>query len=678
MSPVKHTVLFLTLLCCTSIFGQDINIDKTIDLLEAKIEESVMGERLKWMDSLSNTIAYDTAFENDSIIKETARFALELDSFNISVWQTANLIYFQNNLQGNPKEGKQLFDDFLDHVSKVTDKKALAKFYLEGGDSYFFIEDYESSVTYYELAESNAKAANNRKYEGLAKLYKGGTLGSWGKFSEASQVLQEATKVFQETKDSFNILGAKNSLSILYSQNAFFKEAKQERDEAIELAKRLKSYGHLTSYYYNAATDARRQNNNQERLENLKLAQAASEKTHNPNFYEPIMLSSLSMAYSQMDSLSKAQFYLGELERKPQNTSGRNKESYLDALKYLAFAKGDYAKALKYGKEHLALKREGTNYEEIQESEFFLSEAYEALGNKEAAYFHFKRYNAIKDSINDIKKVKALSYYQTLYETEKRDTKIEKQTQDIALLDAKNKIQNQLLLFGSAGLLGVFSIIILMRSRNAARRRQMLQEEFSQDLIKAQEEERTRVARELHDSVGQKLMLLTKQTKSTGNLEMETLADSTLNELRSISRGLHPATLEKLGVTAAIKSMINEVDANTEIFFTNEIGPIDNLLSKEASLHLYRILQEVLSNMVKHSEAKAASVVIEAKDNLITATIKDNGKGFEFSEKVKIGASLGMKTLLERAKIIRSTLDIKSKTNKGTTIELIIPYSYDS
>lgn len=198
-------------------------------------------------------------------------------------------------------------------------------------------------------------------------------------------------------------------------------------------------------------------------------------------------------------------------------------------------------------------------------------------------------------------------------------------------------------------------------------------EAYTHNLIKAQEEERTRVARELHDSVGQKLMLLTKKTKNIGNLEMETLASNTLDELRTISRGLHPATLERLGPTVAIRNMIDEVDTNTTIFFTHQIENIDNLLSKEDSLHLYRIIQEVLNNMVKHAEAKAGSVTIEKKKNTIEAIIADNGKGFEISEKGKTGASLGMKTLMERAKILNSKIDIKSQINKGTKVTLTIP-----
>ncbi|MBB6681930.1 hypothetical protein H4O20_10790 [Aequorivita sp. 609] len=216
--------------------------------------------------------------------------------------------------------------------------------------------------------------------------------------------------------------------------------------------------------------------------------------------------------------------------------------------------------------------------------------------------------------------------------------------------------------------LGVF-ISIYYKNKQEQKRNEI----YTHNLIKAQERERIRVARELHDSVGQKLMLLTKKTKSLGNTEMETLAGNTLDELRTISRGLHPATLEKLGPTAAIIKLINEVDDNTNIFFTHEIEDIDALLSKDASLHLYRIIQEVLNNMIKHSDAKAAYIQIAKKNNFLETTIVDNGKGFDSIDKLKFNNSLGMQTLVERAKILNSKIDIKSQINKGTQITLSTP-----
>ncbi len=210
-----------------------------------------------------------------------------------------------------------------------------------------------------------------------------------------------------------------------------------------------------------------------------------------------------------------------------------------------------------------------------------------------------------------------------------------------------------------------------MRARKFAILKQALQEQFSQKLINQQEKERSRVARELHDSVGQKLMLLSKTTKNLGNENAEQLASSTLEEVRTISRGLHPSNLERLGLTTAINALIYDINANTDLFFTEEIDNIDNLLSQETELHIYRIIQESLSNIVKHSEAKAVKMEIQKKENSIDVLVSDNGKGFDFESKYA-NMSLGLKTLFERAKIIGAQMSLNSVKNQGTKMSLTI------
>jgi len=199
------------------------------------------------------------------------------------------------------------------------------------------------------------------------------------------------------------------------------------------------------------------------------------------------------------------------------------------------------------------------------------------------------------------------------------------------------------------------------------------QAEHSQNLIRTQEEERKRVARELQESVGQKLKLLTKRIKEKDDNQMDSLARSSLEEISSISKGLHPSNIEKLGVSKAIESLVNEIDANTSVFFKHEIDNIDHVLDAETALHVYRIIQEGLSNIVKHANAETALVKIERTNNGIKTTIKDNGRGFVLSGKSDAENSLGMRTLLERAKMIRSKLNIESEINKGTELQLIIP-----
>ena len=669
---MKQLLLLLFCFLSVSVLAQE--TDDTIDKLTQKINTSEKGEKLEWMDSLANYIYFKTKRDPDSILRKTIDFAVQVDSLNIAVYQLSNWMDFLNNNKGNPEKALKEYEKIRKQASLLQNNGTNAKLYLNIGDSYYYLKKYEMAIDYYDSTAVLAKKAGKTRLVGLAIMYRAGTQSQMGHFAESSQGLQESIRMFKKAKDTFNIISAKSALSVLYSQNGFYEEAQEERDEAIVFAKAIKSYVQLISMYANAATDAKKQNRTASRIENLLLSQTASDRSLHSELYNPILFSHLSIAYAEQDSIALAEKYLQKLKTVlGTGEKQRNKDDYIEALKHVWFAKKDYLKALQYGQEHLAMSRKSSNFENIMNAEKFLADVYEIQNNNTQAYQHFKAYETIKDSITNVQKAKGLSYYQTLYETEKRDSKIESQQSDIALLDAENRLKNHWLFFGGLGMLGLFSGVLLVRSRSAAKKRQKLQERFSQDLIKAQEDERTRVARELHDSVGQKLMLLTKKTKSFGDRDMESLAGNTLEELRSISRGLHPATLEKLGVTKAIETMINEVDANTNIFFTNELENIDGDLNPDQALHLYRIIQEVLNNMVKHADAKAASVSIHRKGKTIEALIKDNGNGFEYSEKMNTGDSLGMKTLLERAKIIHSKLTIQSAHLKGTSILLQIP-----
>lgn len=669
---MKQFLAILISIICISVSSQE--IDKNIYKLTQKVNKSKNTEKLKWLDSLSTYIRENTNFQSDSIAKETFHYALKHDSMRVATKNMAYLIYYQNNITGDLKEGKRLFLNFLSKAKKSGNHKILSKFYLEGADNYFYLEDQKTAIEFYILSEKEAVLAGDELQVGLAKMYKGNALSFIGEFSEASKEFQDALQIFQKLNNVHYIISARSSLSDLYSQNLFYDQAKKERNEAILLAERVGSHGHLSAFYYNAALDNQSQGDYKGSIENFKKALNAGRKTNNPKFYEATPLTGLVIAYCEINEIKQAEFYLKEFEKIYKGRLEHVKELHLDALMHLAFAKKNYPLALKYGKEYLNSKSNGTNFQNIQYAELFMSKAYEAMGDTDQAYKHFKIHSEIKDSIGKIKKVNALSYYQTLYETNKRDLKIKEQENNIILLDAKNKLYNQLLLFGGFGLILIFGIILLARSRNAAKRMQKMQIAFSHDLINAQEEEKMRIARELHDSVGQKVMLLTRQSKKYDDQNMQSLATNTLEELRSISRGLHPATLDKLGLTSAILAMINEVDAHTDTFFTNEIENIDPYMSKEASLHLYRIFQELLNNIVKHAEAKVVSVNIELDKNNIEVIVKDDGKGFEQHDKLKSETSLGMRTLMERARILNSTLEIKSKPNFGTIVILLIPF----
>jgi signal transduction histidine kinase len=201
--------------------------------------------------------------------------------------------------------------------------------------------------------------------------------------------------------------------------------------------------------------------------------------------------------------------------------------------------------------------------------------------------------------------------------------------------------------------------------------------EFTKELIRTQEEERKRIAGELHDSVGQSLSLLknriTMLKKDLGKQpsldELNELVSNTIQEIRSITYGLRPFQLDLLGLTQSLKSLTEGVAEAGEIKFQTKIDNIDGLVSREAEIYIFRIVQECLNNISKHSHASEALVEIKNPADKINIVIEDNGIGIE---KKPNGNGFGIIGIKERVTILNGKLEIISNEPKGTKIRIQI------
>ena len=223
-------------------------------------------------------------------------------------------------------------------------------------------------------------------------------------------------------------------------------------------------------------------------------------------------------------------------------------------------------------------------------------------------------------------------------------------------------------------------------------KRQAEQEMFSQRLIVSQESERKRIAGELHDSLGQLLLVIKnraflglnsmeKENVNSKNLtasreqlsEILSSATEAITQTRQIAYALRPLHLERLGLTAALEEMIDNVAASTGILFDVEIIELNEYLSLDEQINLYRIVQESINNIVKHSAATRAGVSITREENTIEVKITDNGKGFD-SSKISDDnlqrEGLGLTSIAERARIIGANYSLESTPENGTTIFL--------
>ena len=248
----------------------------------------------------------------------------------------------------------------------------------------------------------------------------------------------------------------------------------------------------------------------------------------------------------------------------------------------------------------------------------------------------------------------------------------EKKEKEIAQQKAVISKNNSLII----GLFSVLSIVVLgiilyyyRKRKQEAQAETIRQEQFTFQLLQNTEEERSRIAGELHDSVNHDLLNIKNSLINGKTIAVNDVANI-IDEVRNISRNLHPATLETLGLEASIESLCERL---TEIglFTTCEVEYVQKL-SKAKELQLYRIIQEALNNTLKHGKANAAKVILISENNSLHLEIKDNGNGFDVNQQLNNPKSFGLQSILQRAKAITAKINIDSST-KGTVILLKIP-----
>jgi len=242
--------------------------------------------------------------------------------------------------------------------------------------------------------------------------------------------------------------------------------------------------------------------------------------------------------------------------------------------------------------------------------------------------------------------------------------------------------------FMTLALLGVAGLIwATFRYRvTQLQRRHQQQQAFSRQLIASQEAERKRIAAELHDSLGQRLVVIKNLAlihlgafADNGEVheqieEISTEASQAIREVKDISYNLRPYQLDRMGLTKAVEAIVKKAAAASEIDFTAEIDEIDDLFSKESEINFYRIVQESLNNIIKHSQATAARVTIQVEEDRLQLQIQDNGKGFTpgATSTDPRGGGFGLIGISERAQLLGGKPVIHSAAGEGTTISIVI------
>jgi len=227
---------------------------------------------------------------------------------------------------------------------------------------------------------------------------------------------------------------------------------------------------------------------------------------------------------------------------------------------------------------------------------------------------------------------------------------------------------------------GLFVIFILRRRLDNQRRAKFI---FSRQILQSQEEERRRIAVNLHDTLGQNLLIIKNQSHLAMQLptdepairhRLHQISEVTLQaieEVRQITRNLRPYQLDRLGLTQAVRAVIKAATENSTIQFASNVDEIDGAFDKEAEIHIYRIIQEGINNIIKHSGATEATIVVRRAEAVVSISIRDNGRGFDAG--LAAPAGFGLNGIVERVWILGGKSSVESSPGHGTNLLFEIP-----
>lgn len=322
-----------------------------------------------------------------------------------------------------------------------------------------------------------------------------------------------------------------------------------------------------------------------------------------------------------------------------------------------------------------------------------LGEYYAQVGKPALAYQYLQKYNHLNDSILVAETRQYSSYLEAAFAAKKRESEILRLKTQQLEKDLLLKKRNNLLLT-TLGILSLLGIFFAFKTRNDRNQRQLLEKDKKlqaeqilalekeqqvislQSMITGQESERNRIAKDLHDGLGG-LFSTVKMYFSTLAHEQPVLGTNPLfqksmelthtasEELRRIAHNLMPEVLLKLGLINAIQDLCNQINIGRLLNINLQAYGMEARLNPHTEIMLYRIVQELLNNIIKHAQATEVIIQFNRHNERLSITIEDNGRGFNASED-KIGA--GLSTIQSRVNYLNGELNIDSTQGVGTTV----------
>jgi signal transduction histidine kinase len=563
--------------------------------------------------------------------------------------------------------------------------KGMAQAYNDLGIIYYDKQNFDTAIVLYNKAFEIRK--KNNDLSGMAKLYNkiGVVYQKQGNFDKALENQLNALRLFEQLKDDIGISYSLNNIGIVNQNMGLYDEAIRYQLQSIAIKEKINDRYGLAGSYVNVGNIYLLQNNYPKAKEFYLKAEKITRELGDKEYLSNA-LNNLSRFYIGIKQYKEALPYVDEsfaLRQSLGDTKGMvscliNHGKIFIGLQQYDSAEIRLNKALYLAKGEQSCKPEmPTLYETF-------AEFYETTGNPDKALAMHKLFASSKDSIYTTELGHNFAELQTKYETLQKEKQIQEQQFKLT--------QKNYWIGGSIGMLILISLLgYSYYHQRQLKQEARMQEEFAKQqelatkaVLEAEEAERQRIAKDLHDGVGQmisaarmnlsavesQLNIQTKEQKQAFDNIIQ-LVDDSCKEVRSVSHNMMPNALIKNSLAAAIREFVDKLDQRTLKVHLYEQG-LDERLDSNMETILYRIIQECVNNVMKHSGADTLDITIIKEPNEITATIEDNGKGFDTNDPEKF-EGIGLKNMRTRIAYLKGTIDIDSSLGNGTVVALHVP-----
>ncbi|WP_161990727.1 sensor histidine kinase [Chryseobacterium viscerum] len=519
-------------------------------------------------------------------------------------------------------------------------------------------KDYFLKITDLEPDDYKSCYKIARSYYDLSYTYF--VLGDLKNSIEANEKSRNYSK---RIRDQESIASVESNYVNIYKANGSFQKAAASADEVIKISKEIgNTYDYFMGKYNKCSVYGFF---NMHELKNKYIHETYKEYSAS-KYDNDVLLLCISdyeiEALIEENKLNDAKIVLDRIKPVAEkNTSQNWQKDYQATLALYEITKNVKTCNTKYIENSLPNLLEHKNYERANLFyNVLLEKAIQSRDLDKVVFYNNEVYRT-KDSLSSAKSRLINLELAAKYETKEKEHEIKFQQETII---NKNAVIVALILVFIALILAI-TIYYLKQKQKKLSLEKERSLQFTKNLLDKTEEERKRIASDLHDSVSHELLSL-KHSFEVSQLQLNEKVDSIINDIRAISRNLHPVLFEKIGLEASLEQFIERIQNTHRFMISSEINYQDGLTT-EKELQIYRIVQEAVSNIIKYADAIAAKVILTENKDTVILEIMDNGKGFNVEETLEKKDAFGLHNMIERSKAIGGQAHITS-TDKGTKI----------